>query len=1164
MADEIIQVMGFDATQAIQAIRALNKELGSLEARLKGVATASSGKGLTGVTTGMDQVNNAVKRTKGSVDGLSRSMSQISKIVKTQLIVRAFSLVTQALRGSITAAKDFQLKVAEISTLTDQLGIRDQLQVTAESFGFDILDVAEAKYQLLSNQVEGAETNVEAFNAALKLARATNSSATASVNALSSVLNSFGLNASQAEEAAGSLFTLVEQGRVRLSEIADQIGTVSALSNNLGVSFEEGIAAPLAVITRQGVRANVALTQLRGIYNKLLKPSEALKRVFTNLGVNDAVEGIRAFGGLVPFLRAINDEAQNNISVQAELFNNVRGLSGLLNTFANNGDSVNKVLEKMGITGVESAEKMNEAFGKVNQTDAAELERRVAALKNTLLDFGESALPIAIKVLQTLQLAIDGIAQNIGTVIQIGAGLGALFVSFGTSATLASAGVGGFGLALSVALGPLGLAVAAIAAATLAWDKFKNQIPQEAIEEGREVLKSFNSEMKEIRERADEGAQELQDLDSQIAQIARTIRSANSQANTDFVQAVVQGANQNKAVFDDLLEARKKFYDDIVKKAEDSEKKITALTEKEADARKAIEDKQFEVSLRGRDKVTQAFLRAQRVTEQVSIGRDLINTGEIEEGVKILEDQLKEIQRAVSEAESSGNRTAIVNADKAELTVLKEIADARKAQRIEAEQQGKIAKDNEISQKARLSTFEEQLDIISEINKQLADPSITKEQRNRLNDRLNQAVGELQRTGGLSEGDRALADALGLDTLADDITQKLSNIKVDIQTNQEELQSKLDQAAANLLLTVPIAFLVGLKEEGLIDEINRADPAQSLSVGSQELTKELIKARQQQQLLEEGFATVDAQLRGAQNLVNDAFKFDNASDLSRVLGIFQKIREDGRLTQEELGDLQRTITDLSEGKGGDVVSRDSLEQLQSFLERARATTQDIGNLQSQLTPERTDRLEILNKEREAIVAAQQAEEGLTEKTGETTTNTLATENAVLGTVGAANALTGQYDSQIQALNEINQLLQDNKTIIETTPPPPAPSPQNQMFGGFMRPSSFMNKLAKGGPVMYRSGGGFTPRGTDTVPAMLTPGEFVVNARAARQFASSLVAMNAGMKPQFRQEGGTVINNNMEVGSINLTGTGDSNQDARQLIKETRREFRRKSSSTRFF
>lgn len=65
-------------------------------------------------------------------------------------------------------------------------------------------------------------------------------------------------------------------------------------------------------------------------------------------------------------------------------------------------------------------------------------------------------------------------------------------------------------------------------------------------------------------------------------------------------------------------------------------------------------------------------------------------------------------------------------------------------------------------------------------------------------------------------------------------------------------------------------------------------------------------------------------------------------------------------------------------------------------------------------------------------------------------------------------------------------------------------------------------LSKGGTV-YRAAGGsiFKPRGTDTIPAMLTPGEFVVNAKATSQNLGLLQAINDGGSVGGYSRGGSV-------------------------------------------
>jgi hypothetical protein len=102
--------------------------------------------------------------------------------------------------------------------------------------------------------------------------------------------------------------------------------------------------------------------------------------------------------------------------------------------------------------------------------------------------------------------------------------------------------------------------------------------------------------------------------------------------------------------------------------------------------------------------------------------------------------------------------------------------------------------------------------------------------------------------------------------------------------------------------------------------------------------------------------------------------------------------------------------------------------------------------------------------------------------------------------------------------------------------------------------------AHGGLIKYLSGGGFAAKGTDTVPAMLTPGEFVVNAKSSRKFYSQLVAMNAGIKPIYRAEGGDVTNNSIGDINVSVNGGPSTKQTARDIASSLRREMRRNTLS----
>jgi hypothetical protein len=145
------------------------------------------------------------------------------------------------------------------------------------------------------------------------------------------------------------------------------------------------------------------------------------------------------------------------------------------------------------------------------------------------------------------------------------------------------------------------------------------------------------------------------------------------------------------------------------------------------------------------------------------------------------------------------------------------------------------------------------------------------------------------------------------------------------------------------------------------------------------------------------------------------------------------------------------------------------------------------------------------------------------------------------------AITKQKERQVRLTAELARLQAAQARI---------PATARQQVGAGRRAQGFaMGGLVK--KLSYFASGGFA-RGTDTIPAMLTKGEYVVNAKSTKQFYSQLVAMNSGRQPIYRQEGGPVTN--ISVGDINVQGGKNPAQTGRQIVGVIRRELRRGTSS----
>jgi hypothetical protein len=112
----------------------------------------------------------------------------------------------------------------------------------------------------------------------------------------------------------------------------------------------------------------------------------------------------------------------------------------------------------------------------------------------------------------------------------------------------------------------------------------------------------------------------------------------------------------------------------------------------------------------------------------------------------------------------------------------------------------------------------------------------------------------------------------------------------------------------------------------------------------------------------------------------------------------------------------------------------------------------------------------------------------------------------------AEAAAALYTKEVKrALGVVNKMVRAWEKLkglagVTVNEDPFAETPVAMMAkGGMVKPSYY----ARGGAVRpsYYSNGGFA-KGTDTVPAMLTPGEFVVNRKSTKKFGSLLSSINS--------------------------------------------------------
>jgi TP901 family phage tail tape measure protein len=292
------------------------------------------------VTTALREKERAEKAAALQTKSLDESIKQsiitafsFERVILFFLVRRALYELTSALKENIKNVIKLDSAIAEIRTISQQsLGTFEQWNESilraSNKWGFDVLDVANAKYQLLSNQVATSIQEVEKFtDAALIFAKVTKSTAEESVDLLTAAINAFGMSTTDTHHIAASFFKTIELGRVRAEELANTLGRAAVPAAQLGITLDE-LNAMIATITIQGVKANESMTLLRGIFMKLGKPTKELKELFHSLGVTSGEELIQVYG-LAESLKILYERTKGTQTEIAELFKEIRPTMGI-------------------------------------------------------------------------------------------------------------------------------------------------------------------------------------------------------------------------------------------------------------------------------------------------------------------------------------------------------------------------------------------------------------------------------------------------------------------------------------------------------------------------------------------------------------------------------------------------------------------------------------------------------------------------------------------------------------------------------------------------------------------------------------------------------------------------------------------------------------------
>ena len=346
--------------------------------------------------TAQDRASAALKGLRGNIDQLGGRLTSLGatavKAVGALTAVGVAAGAAFAVTG-VRAAADFEKALAQsvglASLLPEEVGkVRDELLKMATAVGKGPQELAEAFYFASSAGLD-TEKALAAVASSAKAAAAGMGETKTIIDAVTSVMNAYGMAADQANRVTDALVNTVKYDKGEPEDLAGSIGKVVPVASQMGVSIEE-VGASMAVMTRIGLNADEAATALRGTLLAIMNPAAQSATALAKIGKSAASlrQEIKT-KGLAATLVDLMEALEGDDEALAAIIPEARALTGVLATAGNQSEEYVNVLAEMN----DGLGATDNAFAEASDTFSFKMAQLKASFDVLKVKVGNELLP---------------------------------------------------------------------------------------------------------------------------------------------------------------------------------------------------------------------------------------------------------------------------------------------------------------------------------------------------------------------------------------------------------------------------------------------------------------------------------------------------------------------------------------------------------------------------------------------------------------------------------------------------------------------------------------------------------------------------------------------------------------------------------------------------
>ena len=314
-------------------------------------------------------------------------------------IGKKFMPATAAIGGVAVStgkmAMDFEDAIAKVSTIADttQVPIEDlekSILELSNTSGIASTEIAENVY----NAISAGQSTGDAVNFvenSTKLAKAGFAEAGDALDILTTILNSYGMEASEVTNVSDMLIQTQNLGKTTVAELSSAMGKVIPTAKANGVQLDQ-LCGSYAVMTSNGIATAETTTYLNSMLNELGKQGTSAANAFA-AGTEDIKEGgltmaeaMEMGWSLTDVLAVLDKQAAESGTTIGNMFGSAEA-GKAATVLYDNAEKLNSAVQQMG----DSAGATDEAYAKL-ETDSFNLQKVLNEVKNTGIELGKTIM----------------------------------------------------------------------------------------------------------------------------------------------------------------------------------------------------------------------------------------------------------------------------------------------------------------------------------------------------------------------------------------------------------------------------------------------------------------------------------------------------------------------------------------------------------------------------------------------------------------------------------------------------------------------------------------------------------------------------------------------------------------------------------------------------